>query len=62
MFDDEYDEYGTYELDDDLYQLNQREADDYVNEGDGDEVFDLEPDEDPAAAEDFDLETGPEME
>jgi hypothetical protein len=59
---DEWDEYPTYEWEDDLYQLNQREADDYVNEGDGDEVFDLEPDEDPAAADDFDLEDGPEME
>lgn len=59
MFDDEFDEYGTYELEDDLYQLNQREADDYQNEG----LEDEEPfDTDAIAAEDFDLETGPEME
>jgi len=31
--DEDFSEYGTYELEDDLYQLNQREADDYLNEG-----------------------------
>jgi hypothetical protein len=30
--DDRFDEYGTYEIDDDLYQLNQQEADDYDGE------------------------------
>ena len=48
----DFDEYGTYELEDDFYLMNQREADDYRNEGDDeegeyeDEEFDLEPDED----------------
>ena len=29
---DEWDEYGTYEMEDDFYQMNQNEADDYRNE------------------------------
>jgi hypothetical protein len=56
---DDFNEYGTYEQEDDLFQLNQREADDYLNEGEGVEP---EPDDEAAAVEDFDMTEGPEME
>ena len=48
------DEYGTYETEDDLYLLNQREADDYQNEGvedDGGEEPEF--DDDAIATEDY---------
>jgi hypothetical protein len=59
---DEFDEYGTYEQEDDLYLLNQREADDYRNEGDEDGGEEPEFDDEAVAADDFDMEDGPDIE